>query len=786
MDILLFAYATIIGKSVQPQDIAAHPGCKIFGSPRLQDIAAQHSQRILCYNMADIQLTNIKHRKITIEQTMLAVGSPQHNTLAFVARAVHLLTSQHSFDARVQEFFAQLQSVFDYTDARLTCWPAGIAAHSPQQYQTLHRWDEPWRDDLTLQVATGQAPISAKLNSRDYQSNDTTSLAYYGAPLFANDQLWGVLEFRAPEHSLDSNAQDIVLAVAPILAAAIAAQSRNQAALVPGPGAAIEPSANGLSNGLSLRQSASLELLCRDMEEPLSLTTLFEQLLQWALDSTGAEAGSISMVDHERQEVVLQIYSGYYSTILNNTSLAETQRRRSWNTGIAGRVARNGRAVLLRDVTQDPDYTPISADVRAEVAFPFVYEGKTLAVLMLDSPRSAAFGESELALLRAMCAAAIQPIRRAIRYQELLETSTQLGQVFSGMPTGLVLLDRRGFVLRYNPGWLTVWSIAASAMTENFQVPLDLVPLLLNRLADPIAFTEFAAAGQQNPSEIQASTLQLRNPHQELHLISVPTRDSLNQLTGRLWIVSDVTREREADRLKSEFISVVSHELRTPLTSILGYTELLLARDFAAKEQREFIKTVYDEASHLSQIVEDLLGVSRIESGNVKLNQWVVSMRQLVNEIIAQMNMHLTSRHRMVINLPQQLAPVYIDRDKVKQIFFNLLTNAVKYSPKGGEITLSVEELQQLPADHPPGHFLLVSIADQGLGIPEEEIPRVWERFYRVDNSNTRRIGGTGLGLSIVKSLVELHGGRIWLTSTLDHGSTFFFTLPIATDIMRE
>ncbi len=720
------------------------------------------------------KLARYTRRNLTVVHTMLAVAAPQQKSLALIARAVQLLSSEQSFDARIQEFFAQLYSAFSYADGRLTCWPTGVAKNAPQQYQTLHHWDEPWRDDLTMQVMTGQSPVSALMRRNNEHNPGAAALAYFGAPLFSNDHLWGVLEFRAETTKLDHQAQDLILAVAPILAAAIATENREQTAITQS------------STGLSLRQNHSLEQLSREMEEPLSLNDLFELLLEWAQDSTGAEAGSISLVDHEREEVVLQIYSGYYSTILSHNALGETQRRRTWDTGIVGRVARNGRAVLLRDVTQDPDYAPLSADVRAEVAFPFVHEGKTLAVLLLDSPRSAAFGESELAILRSMAAAAVQPIRRALRYQALLESSTQLGQVFTGMPTGLVLLDRQGFVLRYNPAWLSVWSLAPATMTEHFQVPLDLVPLLLNRLADPIAFTEFAASGQQNPSEIQASTLQLRNPHQELQLISVPTRDSLSQLTGRLWIVTDVTREREADRLKSEFISVVSHELRTPLTSILGYTELLLARDFAAKEQREFIKTVYDEASHLSQIVEDLLGVSRIESGHVKLNQWVVSMRQLVNEIIAQMNMHLTNRHRMVINLPQQLAPIYVDRDKVKQIFFNLLTNAVKYSPKGGEITLSVEELQPLPEDHPPGNFLLISISDQGLGIPEEELGRVWERFYRVDNSNTRRIGGTGLGLSIVKSLVELHGGRIWLNSTVAKGSTFFFTLPIATDIVRD
>jgi signal transduction histidine kinase len=152
---------------------------------------------------------------------------------------------------------------------------------------------------------------------------------------------------------------------------------------------------------------------------------------------------------------------------------------------------------------------------------------------------------------------------------------------------------------------------------------------------------------------------------------------------------------------------------------------------------------------------------------------------------MSQIKIQLTNRHRLVVDIPAQIPPVYVDRDKVKQILFNLLTNAVKYSPAGGEVTLSIREPAALPPDHPPGSFLLVKVTDQGMGIPEVDLPHIWERFYRVDNSNTRRIGGTGLGLFIVKGLVELHGGRIWVTSAVGRGSVFTLTLPVATEFVR-
>lgn len=238
-------------------------------------------------------------------------------------------------------------------------------------------------------------------------------------------------------------------------------------------------------------------------------------------------------------------------------------------------------------------------------------------------------------------------------------------------------------------------------------------------------------------------------------------------------------------RLKSELISTVSHELRAPLTSILGYTELLLARAFSDKERRQFINTVYVEAGRLAQLVEDLLGISRLEMGKVEFNASTISLRQLLDEINRGFSSQLTN-HALVVTMEDDIPPIYADRDKLKQIFFNLLTNAVKYSPKGGiiEITASKAKPEQLIPNHPDGTWVFVQVIDQGVGISAEDISRIWEKFYRVDNANTRRTGGTGLGLHITQALIELHGGRVWVDSVVGKGSTFSFTLPSTPLIM--
>jgi signal transduction histidine kinase/GAF domain-containing protein len=714
---------------------------------------------------------------------MLALPPTTQPALPLLSTIARLLSSDRSFAARISDLFVLLREAVAFHDGRLVCWLQSAHASGPrEQFYTRNGWQDAWNDELTRQVVQHGSAVRLTMPMRLLLNGDTPDLpsevTYFGVPVLWNDRLWGVLELRAAgANAIGDHEQSFVSALLPLLAAAIAVE-----------GGAGDVATLPLHAGeLTSQQEQSITQLRAELEAPLSLNELLTLLLHWALDSTGAEAGAISLVDRDRAELVLHVYEGYSHEPYTNGELYSVPRRRiSWENGIAGKVARTGRSILLRDVTREPDYQPGSPDVRAELAVPIVLEDQPLAVLVLDSPRSAAFGDGEVAFAQALCAVAPQPLRRALRYQELLESSTQLSQVITSMPIGLALLDAQGRLLRHNPAWPAIWGVGAVEGDTPFHLPWDLVPLLLARLTDPMALNDFCAHGLALPAEIQTTTIRLREPHQELDVLSVPTRDSLGQLTGRLWVVSDVTREREADRLKSEFISVVSHELRTPLTSILGYTELLLARDFAPAEQREFVKTVYNEANHLSQIVEDMLGISRLEAGNVKLNQWVVSMRQLIGEMTAQLSHHLSARHRMVIHIPNQLPPAYVDRDKVKQVLFNLLINAAKYSPRGGEIALSVEEAAELPADHPPGRFLLVTVRDQGIGIPPEDLPRIWERFYRVDNTNTRRIGGTGLGLAITRALVELHGGRIWVESTAGKGSAFFFTLPVVADVVRR
>jgi signal transduction histidine kinase len=695
--------------------------------------------------------------------------------LVLLAEVTRKLHDGRSLAARMGDVFTLLHRGVPFRDARLTCWlQSAQRGATRQQFSSPDSTDDAWDDSLMRQAGLAQQMLRRVLRGAATTGGEA-ALIYLGVPVMWGGRLWGVLEFRAlGNEALAATDQEVIQTLVPQLAMAIAAEGVRHQQSTP-------PNVQSLPlTQPDQQRDLFLHALEHELEQLLDLQGLLTLLLHRMLDKTAAEAGAICLVDHERSELVVHVSEGYPPDLVAGG--AQRQRWR-WDSGLAGRIARSGRALLVRDVTQEHDIQPLAAHLRAEMAAPIMGNGQVLAVIVLNSSCPTAFGDADLALINTLCERVAQPLQRVLRYQELLETNAQLTEVFSSLPTGMALINTSGVVLRTNEAWAICWGMVNQPQKRPFRVPRDLVLLLRPRLADPAHLTEFWASGLHVPGEQHMINIVLTNPTQELQLLSAPTRDSMGQVTGRLWMVHDVTHEREVDRLKSEFISIVSHELRTPLTSILGYTELLLARKFAPHEQREFIETIYGQAAHLSKLVDDLLDTSRIESGRMKLNCWMVALRQVISEMANQLA-HL-KHHRLLIRMAGHLPPVYIDRDKIKQVLFNLITNAIKYSPQGGEIELAVQEDGALPAEHPPGRWLIVSVRDQGIGIASEDLDRIWERFYRVDNTNTRSIGGTGLGLSIARGLVELHGGRIWAESVLDEGSTFSFTLPVATDIAK-
>ncbi len=228
-------------------------------------------------------------------------------------------------------------------------------------------------------------------------------------------------------------------------------------------------------------------------------------------------------------------------------------------------------------------------------------------------------------------------------------------------------------------------------------------------------------------------------------------------------------RLAELDQLKSDFIAIASHELRTPLTLILGYATLL--REEASEETSQQLDVVLEAATQLKGLIEDMVNLSSLEAGSAELNLVEFSLQSLVRECIqAQQHFAATKSLEIRSSLPETEIPVRADRGKIGIALNNLLNNAIKYTPAGGHILVSV----RLQAG-----MVAVSVTDTGIGIPKDQVYRIFERFHQVESHLTRNQGGMGLGLSIARGMIELHGGRIWVDSEEGQGSCFTFVLPI-------
>jgi signal transduction histidine kinase len=248
--------------------------------------------------------------------------------------------------------------------------------------------------------------------------------------------------------------------------------------------------------------------------------------------------------------------------------------------------------------------------------------------------------------------------------------------------------------------------------------------------------------------------------------------DEVNVIVQNAWLVQQLLRERqEAEQLQSVFLSVISHELQSPISIIKGYADILSedVENLNPTQIREKLSVIREEADRLGKMVGKLLHASRIQAGGMRLRLEPVDLRRLIKKVAHRMG-GLSDKHAIVLDIPRHLPPILADYEQVQEVLLNLLDNALKYSPLGGTVTVSARQ---------QGDEIIVSVADQGIGIPEQDRDRLFQRFSRLDSRFVRQVKGTGLGLYICKAIVEAHGGRIWAEAVNGGGSRFSFSLPL-------
>lgn len=348
--------------------------------------------------------------------------------------------------------------------------------------------------------------------------------------------------------------------------------------------------------------------------------------------------------------------------------------------------------------------------------------------------------------------------------QELTESERQrLDGVLRHMTDGVLATDRRGNIILVN-------NRALSLLNVPHQKAIGISILSLLDITNQVTLETLLTSDQEvlmNRSDGKIQTILKA----EFSLI----RRDTGFVTGLVCVLTDVTEQEKTEQERRDFVSNVSHELRTPLTSIKSYSEAL--SDGAWEDPviaPQFIEVIQSETNRMIRMIGNLLDLSKLDGGQIKPEMELLDYKRVMNHIIDRFEFMLKSGKTskgFVINREFTTSDIYIemDQDRMTQVIDNLINNAIKYSPAGGEIFISIQE----------SHNKVTTIVrDQGLGIPQKDLPHLFERFYRVDKARSRDQGGTGLGLAISKEVIELHGGKIWVESREGYGSSFIFELP--------
>ena len=308
--------------------------------------------------------------------------------------------------------------------------------------------------------------------------------------------------------------------------------------------------------------------------------------------------------------------------------------------------------------------------------------------------------------------------------------------------------------------------------------------LLGVRMEDDLGFDEmFADLDMPNSDETAMRTFLTSEITRFGRVLSVTLAPygALDGEGGVIAVIHDITEQRRLDDARREFVANVSHELRTPLTNIRSYTETLLdaAGDIPIDTEKQFLGVISSESERMARIVTDLLTLSKLDYGRMELRMTRFSLEDMLHNVANAMKLTAEdSGHELAVDTPDDLPKIVGDRERIEQVVVNILSNAVKYTPSGGHIRLSARELS--------GNRVRITVEDDGVGIPAADVPRLFERFYRVDKARSRAAGGTGLGLAIAKEIVEQHEGKIALASEYGKGTTVTITLPTDLTPNRE
>lgn len=338
----------------------------------------------------------------------------------------------------------------------------------------------------------------------------------------------------------------------------------------------------------------------------------------------------------------------------------------------------------------------------------------------------------------------------------------KLDLVLSSMFEGVIVTDDKEKIILMNPSLRKIFLVDINPEGKK---PLEVIRnTAVQDIVDKIVQAKQGLATEEITVNIPEERILKVNG------VSIIRNDKFE---GAILVFHDITELRRLEQIRQDFVANVSHELRTPIASIKGYAETLLEGALEDKDNaKEFINIIYQDSNRLANLINDLLDLSKIESGKMKMNLIPLDPVSVIRRAVSIIENQAKAKSiSLKLDIPSGLPKVKADETRISQVMINLLDNAVKYTPENGSVTVVARAVN---------NTLQIDVADTGMGISEKDIPRIFERFYRVDKARSRELGGTGLGLSIVKHIVSAHGGQVWVKSELGFGSTFSFTIPLS------
>lgn len=509
----------------------------------------------------------------------------------------------------------------------------------------------------------------------------------------------------------------------------------------------------------------------------LDSQTVLNRILEQVQRLMGIQMAAIVALDRKRN-----VFRAVASQGLSNLYAGKLAISPSEPHSIALRAIRTGEPIQVSDTEKDASYAPLRPRARSEgyrslLAVPLLAHHAPPSALLVYRPDPHVFTEREINLITSFANHAAMAIENAALFarsdMRLQEQTRRLEALIESLQDGLVLEDLQGYILYANRRIaemiiLTIPEIIGAPVQQLID---QLLSMALADSEESRALTRHAVDEVFTGQGTRRVEIQVKVNHETrfFRLQGFEVTDLDGMLIGRGHILRDVTRIREIDRMKSSLISTVSHELRTPLAAIKGYATTLLAEDveWDKPTEREFLQIISSETDRLSRLVNDLLDMSRIESGNLSVSRTACDLTELVNR--ATLRTHPDPNSRLVVDIPADVPSLFVDSQRIESVLRNLIENAAKYAGFDSPITVSATI-----ADNQ----VIIRVKDEGPGIPPEYSHSIFQSFYRLDQGLTRTAPGAGLGLAICKGFVNAHGGEIWLEQQ-PKGTCVAFSLPL-------